>query len=375
MTELRKEENLVTTNVLDVMRMEERNERRETFVLERGAYDAPTEKVLPGIPSFISNGNETKVTDRLKLAKWLVSESNPLTARIIVNRFWAMLFGKGIVATPDDFGSQGDLPSHPELLDWMAVDFMEKGWDVKAFLKSILMSATYQQSSIGDKKANEIDPTNEWYARFPAHRLSAEIIRDNALAASGLLVKKIGGKSVYPYQPKGIWKALATNETEYKQGTGEDLYRRSMYTIWKRSSPPPSMMNFDAPDRFYCMVNRQKTSTPLQALVLMNDPQYVEAAKALGELSLKKGGNSIPERLDFMYKSLVGRAPSSVEKEALENLYKEERESLSNEKERAKNLLGIGEYVVEESLDEVEAATHMLLASAIMNYDEFVMKR
>ena len=375
LTDLRKEENLVSTNVLEVMRMEERENRRETFVLYRGAYDAPTEKVLPGIPSVISNG-EDQVADRFELAKWLVSESNPLTARIIVNRFWTMFFGKGIVATHDDFGSQGDLPSHPELLDWLAVDFMENAWDVKAFLKSILMSSTYQLSSIGDEKANEIDPTNEWYARFPAHRLSAEAIRDNALAASGLLVRKIGGKSVYPYQPKGIWKALATrNETEYKQGTGEDLYRRSMYTIWKRSSPPPSMMNFDAPDRYYCMVNRQKTSTPLQALVLMNDPQYVEAAKALAELSLKEGGNSVSERLDFMYKSLVGRAPSSIEKETLQGFYEEERESLGEEKERAKDLLKAGEYVIEKNLDEVEAASHMLLASAIMNYDEFVMKR
>ncbi len=238
------------------------------------------------------------------------------------------------------------------------------------------MSSTYQLSSISDEKANEIDPTNEWYARFPAHRLSAEAIRDNALAASGLLVRKIGGKSVYPYQPKGIWKALATrNETEYNQGTGEDLYRRSMYTIWKRSSPPPSMMNFDAPDRYYCMVNRQKTSTPLQALVLMNDPQYVEAAKALAERSLKEGGNSIPERLDFMYKSLIGRAPSKVEEEALQNLYIEEYESLSKERKRAELLLEAGESTIEESIDKVEAASHMLLASAIMNYDEFVMKR
>ena len=375
LTKLRKEENLVSTDILEVMKMHELDEPRETFVLDRGVYDAPQERVGPGIPSFISK-KEENISNRLELAKWLVSEENPLTSRIIVNRFWTMLFGKGIVATPDDFGSQGDLPSHPELLDWLAVDFMEKNWDVRAFLKGILLSSTYQMSSVGSPKSKELDPTNEWYSHFPAHRLPAEIIRDNALAASGLLVRKIGGPSVYPYQPEGMWKALATrNATEYKEGSGEDLYRRSMYTVWKRSSPPPSMMNFDAPDRYYCVVSRQKTSTPLQSLVLMNDPQYTEAAKALAEMSLTKGGTSLTERLDFMYKSLIGRAPNEVEQETLENLYEQEKMALNEERQRAEDLLNTGEYRIQEDIDKVEAAGHMLLASTIMNFDEFVMIR
>jgi hypothetical protein len=376
LTDVRAEENKVSTDVVEVMVMNECDNRRETFLLNRGAYDAPGEKVVPQLPEVLQSNTKEPIADRLGLAKWMVSPENPLTSRVVVNRFWLALFGKGIVATPDDFGSQGALPTHPALLDWLAVDFMEKGWNTKYLLKKILMSSTYSQSSESTAEHFEKDPDNEWYSRFPAHRMSAELIRDNALAASGLLVDKIGGPSVYPYQPKGIWEALATrNATSYKQGTGEDLYRRSMYTIWKRSSPPPSMMNFDAPDRYYCVVERQKTATPLQSLVLMNDPQYVEAAKALAEKTMSEKEKSLKDRITYICESLIGRRPDEVEVDILTQLYHDQNTLLKKDKNKADDLLQNGEYQVSENINKIDLATHMLVATTIMNYDEFVMKR
>ena len=217
---------------------------------------------------------------------------------MIANRYWALLFGRGLVPTLADFGSQGQLPSHPALLDWLATSLVQSGWDLKAFQKQLVMSATYRQSSIADAARREADPGNVWLSRGPSHRLAAEQIRDAALAASGLLVSTIGGPSVYPYQPAGLWEALATrNATTYTQGHGDDLHRRSLYTVWKRSSPPPSATSFDAAERLVCTVNRQRTSTPLQALVLLNDPQYVEAARKVGERMLLEGGTSASDRV------------------------------------------------------------------------------
>ena len=271
LTELRKEETLLLTNQPEEMIMQARPNSQPTYILDRGAYDAPGREVTLATPAALPAMPKDYPANRLGLAKWLVDGSNPLTARVSVNRFWMMLFGKGLVETQEDFGNQGKLPSHPELLDWLAVDFVESGWDVKKLMKQLLLSATYRQSSL----ASEASPGNLLYSRFPAHRLSAETIRDKALAASKLLVPKIGGPSVYPYQPDGLWKALATrNATEYRQQSGDSLYRRSLYTIWKRSSPPPSMVNFDAPDRYKCVVRRQKTATPLQSHVLMDDHQF-----------------------------------------------------------------------------------------------------
>ena len=376
LTELRKEENLLTTDILEVMIMNDREEVRPTFVLDRGMYDAPTDPVEPNTPAIFSGLPDDVPRNRLSLAQWLASKDNPLTARVQVNRLWMMLFGKGLVATQEDFGNQGNLPTHPELLDWLAVDFMENGWDIKAFLKKVMLSATYQQRSIIDEVTAEKDPTNHWYSHFPAYRLSAETIRDHALASSGLLVDKIGGPSVYPYQPKGIWKALATrNATEYKQGSGEELYRRSMYTVWKRSAPPPSMMNFDAPDRYYCIVSRQKTSTPLQSLVLMNDPQFVEAARALAERTMTEGGTGIPDRIDFLFKSLVGRSADPEERLPLEQYFQEELADFQSEPEKARELLTVGEHPVDPNLDKTELAAYAMMASTVMNFDEFVMKR
>ncbi len=376
LTALRKEENLVATDILEVMVMRDRQEVRPTFVLDRGMYDAPTDSVQPNTPSVFASLPDDAPRNRLSLARWLVSKDNSLTARVQVNRLWMMLFGRGLVATQEDFGNQGNLPTHPELLDWLAVDFMENGWDMKSFLKQVMLSATYQQSSIIRKEVAEKDPTNQWYAHYPAYRLPAETIRDHALASSGLLVTKVGGPSVYPYQPKGIWKALATrNATVYQQGTGEDLYRRSMYTIWKRSAPPPSMMNFDAPDRYYCIVSRQKTATPLQSLVLMNDPQFVEASRALAERTIQRGGDQVEDRINYLFKCLVGRSPDPEELNPLKQFYQEERASFSAEPQKAQELLAVGEHPVDPTLDKTELAAYSMIASTVMNFDEFVMKR
>ncbi|MEL6923859.1 MAG: DUF1553 domain-containing protein, partial [Bacteroidota bacterium] len=382
LTQLRAEENLLATDVLEVMVMKDRRQPRPTFVLDRGMYDAKGERVQANIPAWFaasSTANEklnVAPQNRLSLANWLVDPKHPLTARVQVNRLWMMLFGKGLVATQEDFGSQGNLPTHPELLDFLAVDFVEQGWDTKAFLKKILCSATYRQSSVPTEKAKVKDPTNQYYSHFPAYRLSAEMIRDNALAASGLLVRTIGGPSVYPYQPKGIWKALATrNATEYKQGAGEQLYRRSLYTVWKRSAPPPSMMNFDAPDRYYCIVSRQKTSTPLQSLVLMNDPQFVEAARMLGERSMKQAGPESSERIDYLFQSLVGRRATSSELKTLKQLFEQEQADFRQMPQRANALLSTGEHPVDEKLNKSELAAYTMVATTVMNFDEFVMKR
>jgi len=368
---LRSVENEVMTNMTEVMTMSERKIPRKSFILERGAYDAPSEVVNPELPSQLKTKSEFN-GDRLGLANWLVSDENPLTARVTVNRIWAMIFGKGLVNTIDDFGNQGSLPSHPELLDWLAIDFIENGWDVKRIMKQILMSSTYQQSAYGAANSREQDPENKWYSRFPKHRLTAEAIRDRALAASGLLVKDIGGPSVYPYQPKGLWKELATrNETEYKQGRGDELYRRSMYTIWKRSSPPPMMISFDAPDRYICAVDRQKTSTPLQSLVLLNDPQYLEAAKILALKAIKSVQK---DQIQYVFKSLINRIPSDEELSILQELRIQELNEFETHPLRIRTLLNIGERRIEESKETAELASLMIVASTIMNYDEFVLK-
>ncbi|MGI9545327.1 MAG: DUF1553 domain-containing protein, partial [Cyclobacteriaceae bacterium] len=290
--------------------------------------------------------------------------------------FWAMCFGRGLVATQEDFGNQGNLPTHPLLLDWLAAHFMESGWDVKALMKLIIMSKTYQQASVPSELAKKRDPENLLYSHYPAHRLSAEVIRDHALAASGLLVRQIGGPSVYPYQPPGIWKALATrNATEYKQQSGDSLYRRSMYTVWKRSSPPPSMLNFDAPDRYYCVVRRQNTATPLQSLGLMNDPQFVEAARQLGDRMIKEAGEKTEDRITFAFKSLTGTLPQPNDQVKIKEFYEKELASFRLDPDRTRQWLSIGEYPIDKSLDQAELAANASVASTIMNLDAFVTKR
>ncbi len=343
-TALRGQENDLLTALTEVMTMRDLPSPRPTFVLARGAYDAPTDRVEPGTPAALGALPRRLPANRLGLATWLLDPAHPLTARVSANRYWALFFGRGLVPTLADFGSQGQLPSHPALLDWLATTFVQSGWDLKALQKRVVMSATYRQSSIADAARREADPSNVWLSRGPSHRLAAEQIRDAALFASGLLVPTIGGPSVYPYQPAGLWEALATrNATSYAQGHGADLHRRSLYTVWKRSSPPPSATSFDAADRLFCTVNRQRTSTPLQALVLLNDPQYVEAARKLGERMILEGGQAGSDRVTLAFRLLTGRRPLASELALLEKLYADERAEFVKDPVAARRLLATGE--------------------------------
>ena len=295
---------------------------------------------------------------------------------MVVNRAWQQFFGNGLVETMDDFGNQGALPTHPELLDHLATEFVDGGWDVKGLLKQIVMSATYRQSSVADPTKMAEDPGNMLLARGPKGRLAAEMIRDNALAASGLLVRKIGGPSVKPYQPEGLWKELATrNATEYVPDQGDSLYRRGLYTIWKRTSPPPSMISFDAAGRNFCTVERQQTSTPLQSLVLLNDPQYVEAARVLAERTLHQGGPTSDAQITYAFRLLTSRAPFDEELNLLRDLYTAEQASFKADLEAARDLLAVGDHPRDPQLDPAEAAAMTVVASTIMNFDEAVIKR
>ncbi|WPP49568.1 DUF1553 domain-containing protein [Catalinimonas niigatensis] len=376
LTEERGKENDILTDQQEVMVMQDRTYPRQSFILERGAYDAHGEEVSANTPEVIMTMPTDLPKNRLGLAKWLIHEDHPLTARVVVNRYWQMLFGRGLVNTSDDFGSQGELPSHPELLDWLAVNFRESGWDVKALLKMMVMSATYQQSSIPDEEKLEMDPENVWLARGPSYRMPVEMIRDNALAVSGLLADSIGGPSVKPYQPKGLWKELATrNVTEYVEDSGQNLYRRGLYTIWKRSSPPPSMISFDASEKYLCVVKRQKTSTPLQALILLNDPQYIEASRLLAERMMKEGGEATEKQIAYGFEALTSRTPDSRELALLKSLYLEELEVFKSDPVSADSLLQVGEYPRDQQLAKAELAALTVVANTLVNYDEAVFKR
>jgi len=371
---------------IDVMVMHERRYPRPTYLLKRGAYDAPGESVRPDTPDQFFKMPASYPKNRLGLAQWLLHPDNPLFSRVMVNRFWQQYFGQGLVKSSDDFGNQGNLPTHPELLDWLAVRFRESGWQVKALQKLIVMSATYRQSSVVDERKREADLDNSLLSRGPSYRLSAEQVRDNALAASGLLARRIGGPSVHPYQPAGIWEALATrNAINYVQNHGDSLYRRSMYTIWKRSSPPPMMLNFDAAERHTCTVKRQKTSTPLQALVTLNDPQFVEAARVLAQHTAKQmpNLNTPAEQQAFvnqLFKSIVSRPARPREVALMTQLYVEERADFKKHPKRASELLAVGEYplssqAAESTSAKAELAAWTVVASTLMNFDEAIIKR
>jgi Protein of unknown function (DUF1553)/Protein of unknown function (DUF1549)/Planctomycete cytochrome C/Concanavalin A-like lectin/glucanases superfamily len=373
---LRGIETETVTDVKEVMTMNERIIPRKTFILNRGAYDALGEEVSYGVINRILPFEDKFPRNREGLAQWLLDERNPLFARVTVNRFWQTYFGYGLSKTSDDFGNQGEMPTHPELLDWLATQFRESGWDVKAMQKLIVMSATYQQSSEKRKDLMEIDSENRLLARGASYRYAHEQIRDAVLAGSGLLVKKIGGPSVYPYQPAGIWEALATrNATSYKQNHGDSLYRRGMYTIWKRSSPPPSAITFDAPERYFCVVNRQKTSTPLQSLVMMNDPQYNEAARKLAERMMREGGTTEESRITLAYKAMTSRYPRPQEVSILKQMYQEELSDIKKRPNRIKELLSVGESPIDKSLNQNELAANTVLAMTLINFDGTVVKR
>lgn len=370
--QLRNEERSLIDTVPEIMIMKDLPEARPTFILNRGAYDQPGEEVFAGTPAKVLTFSNELPPNRLGLAEWLFDEQNPLTARVMVNRIWQMHFGKGLVSTPEDFGNQGALPSHPELLDYLAVRFRESGWDMKALHKLILSSATYQQDSYASEELRELDPDNILLARGPSFRLSAEMLRDQALVASGLLVEKVGGPSVKPYQPAGLWKEKSGKV--YVADKGEGLYRKSLYTFWKRTSPPPNMITFDATDRNICIVKRQSTSTPLQALVLLNDVQFVEASRKLGE-RMMHASEIEEEQIMLAFKLLTCRAPSQEESEVLKAMYAEQLAEFRDSPEAAQELLGEGESSVDETLDPLKLATATVIANAIMNFDESIMLR
>jgi hypothetical protein len=375
--ELRLAENDTLTSVPKIMVMGERSNPRTTHLLERGAYDAPAQEVSPGTPEQVFSFPENLPPNRLGLARWLTHPDNPLTTRVAVNRMWQQFFGSGIIGTLDDFGNQGDLPTHPQLLDWLAVTFMESGWDTKALQKKIVMSATYRQSSMASEDLLRKDPQNLLLARGPKRRLPAEMIRNNALAASGLLVKKIGGPGVKPYQPPGLWreKASVVGEREYKADKGDGLYRRSLYTYWRRTIPPPSMLTFDADARNVCTVERQVTSTPLQALILLNDPQYVEASRVLAERIQKEAGDSLPQQLNHGFRLLTGREILEPELEIFTDMYEDELEKYTSEPNAAEELLNVGEHPRDPKLDLSKTAALAVVANAMMNHDEFYTLR
>ncbi len=360
---------------IDVMVMKERKFPRKSHILNRGAYDAPGKLVTSDTPDSFFKIPKNFPKNRLGLAKWLFHDEHPLFSRVTVNRFWMSFFGKGIVISSDDYGNQGELPTHPQLLDYLAATFRDSKWNVKAMNKLIVMSATYRQATFGDIKKIESDPENKMYARGPSYRMTAEQVRDNALASSSLLTKRIGGKSSYPYQPDGLWSALATrNDVEYQQQHGDSLYRRSMYTIWKRSSPPPMMLNFDASERGLCITTRQKTSTPLQALVVMNDPQFVEASRVLAQQMLKHG-ETLEQQITYAFVALTSRKPRDLEMEILKKLYQEEFADLSKNPKRVNQILSNGEYPLDKMLNPVKVAAGTIVATTVMNFDEFLIKR
>jgi hypothetical protein len=378
LAQLRQEREAIRDTVLEVMVMEEMPQPRTTYVLNRGSYDQPQAPVGVGTPASVLPFPEDLPRNRLGLAQWLVDRQNPLTARVTVNRYWQMLFGQGLVKTPDDFGNQGALPTHPELLDWLAVDFVENGWDVRELLRTMVLSATYRQDSKYRDDLQELDPNNDLLARGPAFRLSAEMIRDNALAASGLLVKKIGGPSVKPYQPKGLWIDKGTFSAKllrYQPDSGQALYRRSMYTFIKRTSPHPAMAAFDAPDRSVCTVKRENTNTPLQALVLLNDPQFVEAARVMAERMQKEGGTELEGQLAMGLRWATSRQPSQEELQILVEQYEAERAHFAQDASGAEAMLAVGEAPREEGLAPDHTAALAVVASTILNMDDAYMKR
>ena len=371
---LRVEENTLIARTPELMVMEEMREPRPAHRLQRGAYDAPREIVPRDTPASLPPFPSKQPRNRLGLARWLTDRSNPLASRVAVNRIWRMHFGRGIVATQEDFGNQGRLPTHPELLDFLADRFMASGWDVKALHRLIVTSETFQQSSSAPAALMARDPDNQLLARGPQRRLVAESIRDSALAASGLLNATIGGPSVKPYQPAGLWEQSGTGKT-YKQDTGAGLYRRSLYTFWRRTSPPPSMITFDAMSREVCTAKRDVTTTPLQSLVLLNDPQFVEAARRLAETVMKQSPADQAARTRAAFRALTGRLPDATEAGILSRLFSEQQAIFAAHPDDAVKLLAVGESRANGDVQPSDLAAMTSVVSAIMNFDEFVVMK
>jgi hypothetical protein len=410
LNQLKKESTQLEKQILTTMIMSELDKPRETFILARGDYRNKTDKVTPGVPAVLPplKAEANRQPNRLDLAKWLVSAEHPLTARVTVNRYWQMIFGHGIVKTVEDFGSQGEPPVHAELLDWLSATFRDGSvepmnaeratmnkktdenkdihhssfivhrWDLKSLLRLIVTSATYRQASRVTPALFEKDPENRLLARGPRFRLAAELIRDHALAVSGLLHDKIGGESVLPYQPAGLWEEMAFGDgfsrQTYEQSHGRDLYRRSMYTFWKRTVPPATMSTFDAPDREKCVARRPVTNTPLQALILLNDPTYIEAARALAERSWREAGKDASARLAHAFRLATSRKPSAQELVVLRDLLAQQQARYRADKKAALELLKVGESAFDSKTDVAELAAWTMVASTILNLDETITK-
>ena len=365
---------------------------RDAFILERGEYDKRGEKVERALPAFLPPMPEDQPMNRLGLANWIVDDSNPLTARVWVNRTWQMLFGTGIVKSTENFGTQADFPTHPELLDWLAIEFRDpkhappvngkaaQRWDMKAFIKLLVCSATYRQSSHVPAQSRVVDPENRLLSHGPRFRLDGETIRDQALASSGLLVQKIGGPSVRPYMPKGVWDETSVygNLRNYKADTGEGRYRRTLYTIWKRTAAPPTMLLFDAPNRETCTIKRSRTNTPLQALSLLNENTFVEASQALAKRMIAEGGETPDERIHFAFELLTSRKPAEEELALLSEGLMEDTKTFESHPQRAKAFLGFVTKGQADSMSDEEAcalAAYAMTANVLLNLDEVVMRQ
>jgi hypothetical protein len=376
---LRLERTALLKTIPTAMVMAEMKVPRDTFVLARGDYRNQTEKVQPGVPAMLPPLPDRAPLNRLTLARWLVDPKHPLTARVAVNRFWQTYFGLGIVKTQEDFGVQGEAPVHPELLDWLATEFIRTGWDIRAMQRLIVTSATYRQSSAVTPALHERDPDNRLLARGPRGRLPAELVRDTALAASGLLNTEIGGPSVLPYQPKGLWEEMAFGEgfsaQSYVQSHGRDLYRRGMYTFWKRTVPPASLATFDAPDREKCTARRALTNTPLQALILLNDPTFVEAARALAQRTLLEGGKDDSSRLSYAFRLATARRPTGAESDVLRRLLQHRLDGFRKDPRSAARLVAVGESARDSRIETADLAAWTTVTSAILNLDETITKQ
>ena len=364
--------------VLEVMVMEEMEKPRTTYLYNRGDYTSPAFPVETKVPHVLPPMKKGLPKNRLGLSQWLFDKDNPLTARVTVNRFWLMMFGQGLVSTPTDFGVQGSMPSHPQLLDWLAIDFVENKWDVRKLIKKMALSKTYQQQSISNERLTEIDPTNVYLSRANSSRLPAEMIRDNALSVSGLINNKFGGESVRPYQPSGLWREKNTFSQfllDYKESEGEDLYRRGLYTFIRRTSPPPSMMAFDATSREVCTIKRQTTSTPLQALVLLNDPQFFEASRVFAQRILLEAGKTIEEQIDYGFRLATSRHPEKEEVEILKELYSSQLKYYKSKPSEAYKLVNVGETPYNRGLSLSKTAAMTLVANTLLNHNETYTKR
>lgn len=376
LSEVGKKERELEASIPDVMVMAEMPKPRDCYVLVRGEYDKHGEKVQAGIPSFLPPMPAGAPNNRLGFAKWVVSPENPLMSRVTVNRLWERFFGQGIVSTVEDFGTRADFPTHPELLDYMATEFIRLKWDLKAFIKEVVTSSTYRQSSRITTAKMQADPTNKWLSRGPRFRLTGEVIRDQALFASGLLVEKIGGPSVRPYEPTGIWDEtnFYGNLRNYMHDKGDGLYRRSLYTIWKRTAAPPNMLLFDVPSRETCRVHRARTDTPLQALTLLNDETYVEAARVLAQKMIKEGGGTLEGRITAGFRRVLARTPSPAELKLMVANVKKRIDRYHRDPEAAKKLISTGDAPLDPKLDPAVVAALTVTASTLLNLDETLTK-